>query len=135
MTQALNNPSQIEQRRGEWVARAEAVINQVEQWAAAEGWATARSQRTITERELGQYTVPLLRVRLPLGEVHVIPIARNVIGADGRIDIEAFPTTDRVKLIGRGRDWEIYSDNNDLVPAPWNAKTFARIAQDLLAGR
>lgn len=135
MTQALNNASQIEQRRSEWIARVNAVINQVEQWAAAEGWATARSERTITERGLGQYTVPLLRVRLPLGEVHVIPVALNVIGAEGRIDIEAFPTTDRVKLIGRGGDWEIYSDSNARLPAPWNAQTFARIAQDLLAGR
>jgi hypothetical protein len=135
MTQAINNPAAVdEQRRREWVERVDQVIQQAEDLAVAKDWATARNERTLNERGLGQYTVPLLRIRLPLGEVHVIPIARNVIGADGRIDIEAFPTTDRVKLIWRGRDWEIYSDTNVRLPA-WNAETFARIAQDLLAGR
>lgn len=133
MTQALNNPSQSDQRRNDWIARVETVINQVEQWAAVEGWATARSERTITERGLGQYTVPLLRVRLPLGEVHVIPVARNVIGADGRVDIEAFPALKRVIMIGRDRRWEIYTDAHELIRDPWNQETFARIARDLVA--
>lgn len=136
MTQAINNPSLAEeQRRREWVEHIAQVIQQAEGWAAARDWATARTERTLNERGLGQYTVPLLRIRLPLGEVHVIPVARNIIGADGRIDMEAFPTTDRVKLIRRGRDWEIYSDSNARLPAAWNAETFARIAQDLVAGR
>jgi hypothetical protein len=133
MTQAVNNPAPLEERKRQWVGRVEQLIQQVEDWAAANRWATARSERTITERTLGQYTVPLLRVRLPLGEVHVIPVALNVIGAEGRVDIESFPTLNRVMLIGRDRRWDIYTDSNELIRDPWNAETFGRIARDLVA--
>jgi hypothetical protein len=135
MTQVLNqnDPAELESRRRQWLARIETVINQIETWAIAQGWATARSDRSIEERPLGTYTVPVLRVRLPSGEVHVIPVALQIINADGRIDIEAFPSLNRVKLIGRGDRWEIYTDSNVPLRQPWNAETFAQLARDLTA--
>ncbi len=135
MTQAvnLNDPAELESRRLWWVAKVEATINQIEAWAIAEGWSTARTVRTIDERPLGSYAVPLLRIRLPGGEVQVIPVALQVIGADGRIDVEAFPSLNRVKLIGRGDQWEIYTDSNVPLRQPWNAETFVQLARDLTA--
>ena len=133
MTQAINDPVHWENRRRQWIARIGAVISQIEEWAAAEGWATARAERAVDERLLGQYTVPVLRVRLPGGEVHIIPVGLQVVGADGRIDIEAFPTLNRVKLIGRGGQWEIYTDSNVPLRQPWDPETFAQLARDLLA--
>jgi hypothetical protein len=133
MTQAINGPDIWEARRQQWMARVEAEINQIEGWAHAQGWSTARAVRNMNERMLGEYTVPVLRVRLPVGEVNVIPVALNVIGADGRIDIEAFPALNRVKLIGRGTAWEIYTDSNVPLRRPWNAETFVQLAQDLTA--
>ena len=46
--------------------------------------------------------------------------------------IEAFPTLNRVKLIGRGADWEIYTDSNVPLRQLWGAETFAQLAGDLL---
>jgi hypothetical protein len=129
----LNDPAVLEQRRQWWMARVESEIKQIEVWAKGQGWATARTERTVMERPLGEYTVPVLRVRLPVGEVHVIPVGLQVMGADGRIDIEAFPTLNRVKLIGRGNQWVIYTDSNVPLRQPWNAETFAQLAHDLLA--
>jgi hypothetical protein len=65
--------------------------------------------------------------------IHVIPVAQHVVGADGRIDIEAFPALNRVKLIGRGEQWVIYTDSNIPLRQPWNAETFVQLAQDLTA--
>jgi hypothetical protein len=133
MTQAINDPVHSENRRRQWVARVETLIDQISQWATAEGWAIARTERSVNERSLGQYQVPLLRVRLPSGELHFIPVGLNVIGAEGRVDIEAFPALNRVKLIGHDHQWEIYTDSNIPLRQPWNRETFARLAQDLLA--
>jgi hypothetical protein len=133
MTQTIHDPIHWENRRRQWVARVDALINQIDQWATGQGWATARTERTVNERFLGQYTVPLLRVRLPDGEVHVIPVALQVVGTDGRIDIEAFPSLNRVKLIGRDNQWEIYTDSNVPLRQAWNSETFAQLARDLLA--
>ena len=115
------------------MARVESLINQISEWAAAEDWATARTERTLKERPFGEYQVPVLRVRLPIGEIHIIPVGLQVIGADGRIDIEAFPSLNRVKLIGRGDQWEIYTDSNVPLRQPWSRETFAQLARDLVA--
>jgi hypothetical protein len=127
------HPHQTEARRRLWIARVEALINETEKWAATHRWATARTEKNINERQLGAYSVPSLRVRLLNGEVHVIPVAQQVMGADGRIDIEAFPALNRVKLIARDDQWIIYTDSNIPLRQPWNAETFAQLAQDLTA--
>lgn len=133
MTQAINDPVHWENRRVQWIARVEALINQVNEWATARGWATARATKSVNERLLGRYTVPVLRVRLPEGEVHVIPVGLHVVGADGRVDIEAFPTLNRVKLVGRDDQWQIYTDSNVPLRQPWDPETFAQLVHDLLA--
>lgn len=134
MTQAINDALQLENRRHAWTTRVDALINQIAEWATAQNWAVARDQKTLRERQLGgDYVVPVLRVRLPVGELNVIPVGLHVIGANGRIDIEAFPTLNRVKLVGVSDGWEIYTDSNIPLRQPWNAQTFTQLAQDLLA--
>lgn len=133
MTQTVNNSRHAEKLRRQWIARVGRLVDQIERWASKEQWATARAERSVNESLLGEYVVPVLRVRLSVGEVHVIPVALQVIGAEGRVDIEAFPTLNRVKLIGRNKGWEIYTDSNIPLRQPWSRKTFAQLARDLLA--
>ena len=63
-----------------------------------------REDKTIREKLLGQYVVPLLRMVVPGGELQLNPIALHVSGGDGRVDLEALPTLSRVKLVDAGRD-------------------------------
>lgn len=133
MVKAEREPRRNENRRRQWVARVEALIAQIEKWAEAEDWAVARQTKTIHERLIGDYSVPVLRVRLPGGEVHVNPVGLHVIGADGRVDLEAFPTLNRIKLIGANKSWQIITDSNVPLRQPWNSKTFVQLAHDLLA--
>lgn len=92
-----------------------------------------REDKPVRERLLGDYTVPLLRIMLPRGELHLNPIALDVIGADGRVDLEAFPTLSRVKLIGENGGWKIMTDSNVPLRRPWEPATFVELVNDLLS--
>ena len=133
MAQAVNGPLHGSKCRDEWVARVNALVNGVEEWACAQDWAVARSGNEIHERSSGEYTVPLLRVRLAEGEIHVFSVGRDVMGAEGRVDIEAFLALSRVRLVYRDRQWQIITDSNVPLRQPWNAETFAQLARDLVA--
>ena len=132
MTQAVRGQAKLDNRRREWIARVEAVVNQIAKWSAAENWSIDRSEKSIHESLLGDYVVPTLRIRLPAGEVHVNPVGLHVIGADGRVDLEAFPALNRVKLVGVKGQWEIITDSNVPLRKPWNRKTFSQLAHDLV---
>lgn len=75
MTQTIDDPLH---HRQQWIARVDALINQIDEWAKAEGWATARTERSVHERLVGEYAVPILRVRLAGGEIHVIPVGVDI---------------------------------------------------------
>ena len=119
--------------RDEWLGWVNRLVSEVEAWAQGLGWATHRDVKTIEESLLGTYTAPFLRVRLPEGEVHVNPVALNVIGADGRVDLEGWPTLNRVRLVRRRGAMEIITDSNVPLRQPWNRDTFVQLARDLTA--
>jgi hypothetical protein len=121
------------QRRHEWVLRVNSLADQVQKWCQDEGWGVQREEKTVREKVLGEYAVPLLRISAPGGELDLNPIALNVIGGDGRVDLEAFPTLSRVKLVGEGDGWKIMTDSNVPLRRPWNAQTFVELARDLLS--
>jgi hypothetical protein len=109
------------------------LADQVSGWCNAEGWAVERDEKVIQERALGRYTVPSLRVTVPSGELSLNPIGLYVVGADGRVDLEAFPTLSRVKLVGDAGGWKIMTDSNVPLRVPWDRQTFVQLVQDLLS--
>jgi hypothetical protein len=119
--------------RQQWVGRVTALADQVEGWARDQGWVVEREEKTIREDELGEYTVPALRIGLEGGEIHLIPIALHVIGADGRVDLRAYPTLSRVKLVGEKGAWQIMTDSNVPLRVPWDPPHFAQLVRDLLS--
>ena len=133
MTQAINDSTQWEARRQKWIDRVEALVNQVDEWAKGQGWTVVRGRKHIQESAIGLYDVPILEARLSDGQIWIKPIGLNVIGADGRVDIEALPTLNRVRLIVRDNQWQIFTDSNVPLRQPWNAETFVQLAHDLLA--
>jgi hypothetical protein len=121
----------------EWLSLVSGLVDQVEAWALEENWSIHRyTKRLDEENEVGPYDAPALRVRLPEGEVHVNPIARNVYGhADGRVDLEAWPSLNRVRLVRRKGEWEIITDSNIPLRRPWEKATFTELARDLVGGK
>lgn len=121
-----------EARKNTWVGAVQQLADQVVGWAEAQGWAVHREPKAVRESEFGTYDVPFLRVRTPYGEVHLDPIARNIYGrGDGRVDLEGWPSLNRVRLIRRGSDWEVITESNVPLRQPWGRDTFVQLAHDL----
>jgi len=127
-------------KRDEWVRRVGLLVEQIRQWSTEAGWQVEIGSETIDEHRLGQYEAPAARVSLPKGDlperaVFVVPIAMRIGGgADGRVDLEGYPTLSRVKLLGEpGDGWTIMTDSNVPLRQPWTAETFRQLAQDLAA--
>lgn len=126
-------------RRDEWIRRVTVLVQQVGLWSSEAGWPVEVEREIIEERHLGRYEIPAARVQLPHGDlperaVLVVPIALGVMGGDGRVDVEGYPTLSRVRLIGAdGGGWTIMTDSNVPLRLPWNGDTFRQLAQDLVA--
>src|SRR5438128_2061398 len=112
-------PEQL-QRRNEWMRVVGELLDQIANWSDQAGWPVQRSEKAITEDGLGCYDVPTLRIRVDSGELHVEPIGLNVVGAAGRVDLEAWPTLNRVKLVRRADAWAVITDSNVPLREPWD---------------
>jgi hypothetical protein len=129
MTLEISDPIRLE----DWKKRVSALMDEIESWARTAGWSVNRTEKRLNERLAGEYTLPALHMRTPEGELFVTPVALYVIGADGRVDIEAWPSLNRVKLIGVGKpaEWKIMTDSNVPLRDPWGSKTFLELVKDL----
>lgn len=120
-------------RRNDWIARVTSLVNQVKHWSEAEGWKVESHEKEITEDQLGTYRAPELVVQLDDGELNVVPVARDIAGGEGRVDLEAIPTLARVKMLGSDQGWKLFADPNVPLRIDWNRKNFVRLAHDLLS--
>ncbi len=88
----------------------------------------------MTDAAMGRtYDVPVLRIWSPLGELHLEPVARNVIGGAGRVDLSAWPSLNHVKLLWIDGAIRVVTSIRDILDADWDEQTFERIASELLS--
>lgn len=133
------SPETVVARRGtalkRWLDEIERLVTDIEKWAKERDWQVARLEpRTIAEEGLGTYTVSDLRLRTHSGILNVEVVARNIIGAAGRVDLVAFPTLDRFMLVRRGRRWVAKTDSGEAWPQKWGKATFVELARKLTQG-
>ena len=127
------SPEEVVDFREEWLQAINHVIAQVRGWAESRGWTTEIEQREVTEERLGTYTVPVLGIDTPQGKLVLEPIGREIIGAEGRLDLYAWPSLFRVMLLRRSdMSWIIRTDSGINWPHPWNQQTFEELALGLL---
>jgi hypothetical protein len=127
------SPAEKSQLRSEWLQVVDALARQVRDWAAKKGWSVTEEQREVNEERLGLYQVPVLKIDTPNGQVILEPIARDVAGAEGRVDLYAWPTYFRVKLLrSADENWYVRTDSGINWPHPWREETFAELAEGLL---
>lgn len=108
------------------------MLADVRNWATSEGWEVEESETTITEQYLQTYAAPVLTIRLPNGRVHVEPVARLVLGAEGRVDLFAWPSLVRVMLLRKGEIWIVRPEMGPSWPRPWGRDTFVELARLLV---
>lgn len=121
------------------VLLADEVQTWAEQEAAERNWRVTREQKELAEEVVGGvYHVPVVTIHALQGRLVLEPIARGVLGAQGRVDLYAWPSLFRVMLLHkpRGKDkpmkWVVRTDSGLDWPQPWNRETFLTLAEGLL---
>lgn len=114
-----------------WLSLVDKLLSQIEKWAGQREWQTRREDKSITEGIIGTYSIPVLQIKLPAGVFYVEPMARYVIGAEGRVDLYSWPTLQRLLLIRRDDKWVLKTDSLIDWPQTWTRKTFYEVAENL----
>jgi hypothetical protein len=121
----------------EWTDRLGALASQVVAWTKTQpGWKVERTPKAITEKALGSYTVDLLTIEDEQERrLQLEPIARRVMGADGIVELYAWPTLNRVRLLPNPASggWDVLTDSGIKLHQPWNLENFITLARDLMA--
>ena len=126
------SPSEVDRERDAWVRTVDALLADVERWSRQRNWLVARQPKTIDDDNgFGPYQTEVLFVQCGQGRVYLDPIGRFVARADGRVDLCAFPSLNRVMLLRRGDTWRVMTDSGVAWPKPWGDETFAELALEL----
>ena len=117
-----------------WQQRIRELANDVRIWSEAEGWHVGEEAIILTEHQVGSYSVPRLKIDLPVYGLYLQPVGRFVMGAQGRVDLYGYPSMDRVMLLYKGDQWVVVPELGPTWPLPWNAGTFVDLAERLTTG-
>jgi hypothetical protein len=133
MTLSQNATLPPVQRIENWKKQVADLVQQIADWATAQGWTVEHEVKPITERSVGTYELPAVEIKLPEGELSVDPIALGPPGISGRIELRAYPTLNRVRFLRQDSGWEIMTDSGVPLRLPLSLETFVQLAHDLLA--
>ncbi len=128
--------------KAEWLSRLNALVGEVEGWARAYGWRTRRISKTVDERRIGSYKVPVLMMEKDTVEVVLNPVARFVPGAEGAVDLYAAPAYDDIaSLYFEGDRWVVHSGERpdptaresvvEISPRPYSEQTIRAILDEM----
>jgi hypothetical protein len=118
----------------QWQGLVRSLASDVRSWSESHGWRVDEKSLTLTEEQLGSYDVPMLIIQLPDRPVFLEPVARLVMGAQGRVDLYSYPSMDRVMLLHNGREWVVRPELGPTWPLPWGQDTFVDLVERLSAG-
>ncbi len=94
-----------------------------------------RDSTAVLEPRLGQYDVPRLTISAPNGrEVRVLPCARYVVGAKGRVDVGSGPKT--ALLLWTDSGWQLANREGGRgapPPVPLTEESFSEALLNLLS--
>lgn len=121
------------EKRQDWVAQVEALIQDVSRWCEGNGWLAMRSTKQVSEDQIGTYEVPCLTIQAPSGRFHIDPIGVNIIGAQGRVDILAYPSMNRLLLVRKENKWVLLTESRVPWPKEWGEDAFSNVIQSLAA--
>lgn len=131
------------QSRDNWERNTALLADEVQAWTEQEalvrGWRVEREQKELAEEVVGgTYRVPVVTIHAPQGRLILEPVARGVLGAQGRVDLYAWPSLFRVILLhkpvgkDRGLVWVVRTESGLDWPQPWGRETFLTLAEGLL---
>jgi hypothetical protein len=120
-------------RKTAWISQVSELAETIKSWGSEKHWLIDEHSKRLTEEHLGSYSVPELFIKTPQGQIVVEPVGRNIIGAEGRVDISAFPSFNRLLLVSLEGHWVVKTDSRITWPSPWSKQTFYEIVDALVA--
>lgn len=120
-------------KKTEWQKSIKDLVGDIRLWAENNKWIVVQHDKSITEDHLGTYQVPELNIKIPGGHLIVEPIGRNIIGAEGRVDIYAFPSLQRMLLVREHNHWSVKTSDFINWPLSWDKNTFTDLAKNLIS--
>ena len=114
-----------------WIDAVEHIVAEVESWATKCGWWVEREMKQVSDDDdrIGTDQVPMLRLQTPHSRLIFEPIARYVVGAQGRVDLAVFPSYHSVAIVRRDDGWRIVDDANR--STRWSENAFVKTAAGL----
>lgn len=91
-----------------------------------------RDDKTITEEAFGTYAVPRLLIHIPEARLLLDPIARFIVGAQGRFDFCVMPSYDAVMLLTTDEGWRFHSLTRDDLDLGLSEESFERVRAELV---
>lgn len=130
--------------KAEWLGRLDALVREIDGWARASKWRTRRIDKTVEERRLGKYKVPVLFLEKDTVEVVLNPVARFMPGAQGAVDLYLAPAYDDIaSLYFEGGRWVVHyggrpdpmatSGTVEPEPQPYSEQTIRNILDKMVA--
>lgn len=116
-----------------WQQKCAALAAEVRAWSEGHGWQVASERQSITENGTPPYEVTALIIALPEGEVRLEPVSMGWRGLGGRVELAAWPSLHRVRLVDRDGQWAIVTLSGIDYPMPWGRDTFIHLARELAA--
>jgi hypothetical protein len=106
MTMSLQDTSEI---RDAWIARLTQLIDHVEQWGRASGWATRRLDKKLEDPVIGEHSVPALLMQEGTTRIMLEPIGRSSPGTEGIVDLYLMPAYDDIATFYYyGGQWNLH---------------------------
>lgn len=122
--------------QAQWIKDTNDLMSQVKEWSVQAGWTTKADEVTVTENAVGTYSVPVLTISSPEGQLTVEPIALRTPELDGRVDLYGYPSLARMLLLrdteGANTVWRVRTNDDVDWPLAWGQETFYQIAKGLL---
>jgi hypothetical protein len=136
-TQDAESQERVTDLREQWINVVTDLVQQVTAWAAAvqeeHHWTLEAGQIELAEEIVGgTYRVPTLIIHAEGNALHLEPIARGVLSAEGRVDLSAWPSLFRVMLLRKNDTWIVRTESGLDWPQTWSEQTFLTIAEGLL---
>jgi hypothetical protein len=121
-----------DEERTSWLKELKFMMDQAAEWSHRQDWTVRRDTKPITEPAFGTYTAPVLLIHTPQGRLILDPIGRDIVGAEGRIDLCVMPSYDPMPLVKGEHGWEFWSPKTQTPGRSWNETDFVTVARELL---
>ena len=118
-------------RKMAWIKLIKNLCATIKKWAEEESWLVAEQHIEIEEEPLGKYSVPMLMIKSGYGHISIEPVGREIMGADGRVEICLFPDMTRMILIRKNAHWILKTDSGVTWPESWSRKAFIKLVRTL----